>query len=272
MLGYPDQALKKSHEALTLGQELSHPFSLAFALCFATELRQFRHEGHAIQEQAAALITLSTEQGFPFWPARGTIVQGWVLSEQGQAEEGIAQIRQGLDAYRATGAEVWRSYHLALLAEAYGKVGQAAEGLTVVIAALERAHSNGDRYYEAELYRLKGALTLQSKTRLGQGSSKSQARQERAEDTTPQRLPPNPQAEAEAEACFHKAIDIARRQSAKSLELRAVMNLARLWQSQGKRNEAPQMLSEIYGWFTEGFDTKDLQEAQALLAELVEGQ
>jgi predicted ATPase len=265
VLGYPDQALKKSHEALTLGQELAHPFSLAFALCFATELHQLRQESQATQEQAAALITLSTEQGFPFWLARGTIVQGWVLSEQGQGEEGIVQIRQGLDVYRATGAEIWRSYHRALLAEAHGKVGQAEEGLAVVIEALDRAHGNGDRYYEAELYRLKGTLTLQSKTSLGRVSSKSQASQDKSEDTNPQSLTPNPQAEAEAEACFLKAIEIAQWQEARSWELRASVSLARLWQSQGKKDEARQILAEIYGWFTEGFDTADLKEAQELL-------
>jgi hypothetical protein len=123
-----------------------------------------------------------------------------------------------------------------------------------------------ERAYEAELYRLKGQLTLQSQTSLGQVSGKSQASQDKSEDTNPQPLTPNPQ--AEAEACFLKAIEIAQRQQAKSLELRAVMSLSRLWQQQGKKEEARQMLAEIYGWFTEGFDTKDLQEAKGLLEEL----
>ena len=124
MLGYPDQALKRSQEALTLAQELSHPFSLALALACAAMLHQFRREVQTAQERAEAVITLSTEQGFPFWLAMGTILQGWALAEQGQGEEGIAQIRQGLAAYRATGAEAVRPYYLALLAEAYGKAGQ----------------------------------------------------------------------------------------------------------------------------------------------------
>src|SRR5262249_43801459 len=159
-LGYPDQALKRSQEALALARELSHPHSLAFALCFVAKLHQFRRERQLTQEQAEAAITLSTEQGFPFWLAYGTILRGWALAEQGQGEERVAHIRQGLAAYRATGAELWRSYHLALLAAAYGKVGQTEEGLATVAEALDWAHSHGSRSYEAGLYRLKGELTL----------------------------------------------------------------------------------------------------------------
>ncbi len=136
-------------------------------------------------------------------------------------------------------------------------MGQAEEGLTALAGALTVADKTGERFYEAELYRLKGELSLQSAVR-----------SPRSEVTSPQHPAPNPQAEAEAEACFHKAIEIARRQQAKSLELRAVTSLARLWQQQGKKGEARQMLAEIYDWFTEGFDTADLQEAKALLEEL----
>jgi predicted ATPase len=245
-LGYPDQALQRSQEALTLAQELSHPHSLAFALGFTAELHQRRRDRQAAQEQAEALITLATEQGLSFWLARGIIIQGWVLSEQGQGEEGIAQTRRGLTAYRTTGAVLWRSYHLALLAEAYGGIGQPKEGLTVLDEALAFFDKTGERVYEAEVYRLKGELTLQQSSvqRLVSGVQK------------------------EAEECFWKALEIARHQQAKSLELRATTSLARLWQQQGKKSEAHQLLSSIYGWFTEGFDTKDLQEATALLKEL----
>jgi predicted ATPase len=256
-LGYPDQALKKGQEALTLAQELSHPYSLAFALNFAVYIHQCRRERQAAQERAESAITLSTEQGFPHWLAMGTFCWGWALVEQGQAEEGIPQMRQGLAAYRATGAEVGRPYSLALLAEACGKVGQAEEGLTVLAEALAAVQKTGERMWEAEIYRLKGELSLQSEVR----SPKS-------EITSPQHPTPSTQAEAEAEACFLKAIEIAHRQQAKSLELRAVMSLSRLWQKQGKKEEARQMLAEIYGWFTEGFDTADLQEAKVLLEEL----
>ncbi len=245
LLGYPDQALKRSHEALILAQELSHPLSLAAALYFAAGLHQFRREGQLTQERAEAAITLSIEQGFSHWMEGGTILRGWVLAEQGQGEEGIAQIRQGLAAWRATGAELARPYFLALLAEAYGKGGQTEEGLNVLAEALTVVDKTGERFYEAELYRLKGTLTLQSEVR-----------------------GPRSEVEREAEECFWKAIEIARRQQAKSLELRATMSLARLWQQQGKKAEAHELLSEIYHWFTEGFDTKDLQEAKALLEEL----
>jgi len=183
-------------------------------------------------------MALSTEQGFPYWLAIGTMVRGWALALQGQAEDGIAQIRQGLTAWQATGAEFVRPYFLTLLAEAYAQRGQAEEGLAVVSEALETVATTGERFYEAELHRLQGELSLQLPTPL-----------------------------AEAEACLQQALAVARRQQAKSLELRAAMSLSRLWQRQGKRAEAHQLLAEVYGWFTEGFDTADLQEAKALLAE-----
>ena len=186
--------------------------------------------------------------------ASGTIWQDWALAEQGQPEEGIAQIRQGLAAFRTIGAEAVQTPPLALLAEAYGKVGQAEEGLSVLAEALNKT---GQRFYEAELYRLKGQLTLQ---KFQVSGSKFQVQE------SPKSEVRGP--ESEAEECFLKAIEIARRQQAKSWELRAVMSLSRLWQSQGKKEEAHRMLAEIYGWFTEGFDTKDLQEARALLEEL----
>jgi len=255
--GYPAQALHSSHKALALAHELTHPFSLAFALSLAAILHQLRQEGQAAQERAEAAITLSAEQGFSDWSAVGTILQGWALAEQGQGEEGIAQMRQGLAAYRATGAETLRPYYLALLAEAYEKVGQVEEGLNILAEALSLVDKNGERMYEAELYRLKGQLTLQ---KFQVSGSKFQVENSSESGV---RSP-----ESEAEECFLKALEVARRQQAKSLELRAAMSLARLWQQQDKKDEARQMLAEVYGWFTEGFDTRDLQEARALLAEL----
>jgi predicted ATPase len=237
LLGYPDQALTKSHEALTLAQELSHPFSLAYALDLAAMLHRLRQEGQAAQERAEAAMTLSTEQGFPLWLALGMILRGGALAEQGQGTEGIAQMRQGLAVFQATGAEVGRPYFLALLGEAYGRVGQVEEGLGVLAEALAAVEKSGERFYEAELHRLTGELLL-------------------ARATADQ---------AQAEGCLRRALDVARRQRAKSLELRAAMSLSRLWQRQGKRGEARQLLEGIYGWFTEGLDTKDWQEAQVLL-------
>jgi predicted ATPase len=258
-LGYPDQARKKMDEALAIAHELAHPFSLAFALLFAADVHQLCRERQAVQNRVEALMTLSSEQGFPFWLARGTIPRGWVLVDQGQEEEGTAYMRQGLAAYQATGAGLNQPYYLALLAEAYGKMGQTTEGLTVLAEVQAIVENTRERHYQAELYRLRGQLTLQ---KFQVSSSKFQV------PPSTQYPIPSTHAEAEAEACFLKAIEIARHQQAKSLELRAVMSLSRLWQSQGKQQEAHELLAEIYGWFTEGFDTKDLQEAQALLTEL----
>jgi predicted ATPase len=239
-LGYPDQALRRSREALTLAQELVHPFSLAYAMCFAGLLCQLCRDVQAAQERATAAIALCTEQGFALYLARGTILQGWTMAEQGQGAAGLAQMRQGLVAYQATGAAVFRSYYLAFLAEAYGKLGQAGEGLTMLDEALTTVHKTGERFYEAELYRLKGELLLMRS----------------AENY------------GEAEACFQQALTVARRQQARSYELRAAISLSRLWQHQGQRAAAYDLLAPVYGWFTEGFDTLDLQEAKALLEAL----
>jgi predicted ATPase len=219
-------------------------------------LPQLRREVQLTHERAGVVITLSTEQGFPQALAMGTIYRGWALAEQGRGEEGIGQMRQGLAALQATGAELFRPYYLVLLAEAYEKVGQTEEGLNVLTEALATIDKTGERYNEAEMYRLKGELLLQQ--------FKVQSSRFKVPD--PRLLTPDPQ--GEAEACFLKAIDIACKQQAKSWELRASTSLARLWQSQGKKAEAHKLLSDVYNWFTEGFDTKDLQEAKALLDEL----
>jgi predicted ATPase len=165
---------------------------------------------------------------------------------QGQEEVGIAQMHQGLSAWQATGARLAWPGWLSLLAEAYGNAGQVEEGLRVLVEALAAVHKSGERRWEAELYRLKGELLLRQPVGAGL-----------------KHVPLE-----EAETCFRQAVHIARRQRAKSLELQAVMHLSRLWRQQGKHDEARQSLAEIYGWFTEGFDTADLQEAKALLREL----
>jgi predicted ATPase len=204
-------------------------------------------------------MTLSTEQGFPLWAAWGTMLRGWALAKQERAEEGTSQIRQGMATFRATGAEVSRDYLPALLAEAYEKAGQVEEGLSSLAEALVAVDNSGERWYEAELYRLKGELTLQKEFKV-QGS--------KFQVPNTQHPTPSTQATEEAEKCFLKAIEIAQKQQAKSLELRATVSLARLWQSHGKHPAARDMLSAIYHWFTEGFDTKDLQEAKGLLEDL----
>ncbi|HEV8713083.1 MAG TPA: hypothetical protein VGX03_09670 [Candidatus Binatia bacterium] len=256
LLGYPDQALQQSHAALALSQELAHPYSRAIALGWAAFLSQHRRDERATQEQAEAVIALSAEQGFLTYLAWGTILGGWALAAQEQGEEGIAQIRRGLAAYQATGQKVYWPGFVSLLAEVYGKEGQTEEGLIVLAEALAVVNTTGQCWYEAELYRLKGELTLQKLSVAGYQLSVTSTQH------------PAPNTQSEAEVCFLKAIEIARQQQAKSLELRAVMSLARLWQQQDKKEEAHQMLAEVYGWFTEGFATKDLQEAQALIEEL----
>jgi predicted ATPase len=237
--GYPDQARQKHQGALALARELRHPPSLALALCFAAMFHQFRREGSEAQAQAEAAISLATEQEFAHWVAWTRCPWGWALTEQGQAEEGVVQIYQGLASCEAMGAKINRPYLLTLLAEAYGKSGQAAAGLATLAEALRAVHS-GERFWEAEIHRLQGELLLARSA----------------------------EHHAEAETCFRQALDIAHHQQAKTLELRAALNLACVWQHQGKGADAHDLLAPIYGWFTEGFDTPNLQEAKALLAEL----
>jgi predicted ATPase len=277
-LGYPEQALAMSRKGIALARQLAHPHSLAFALTFAAFLHQLCREEQVVQELAEAEIMLSHEQGFPLWSAVGTILQGWALATQGQGEAGIAQLRQGLVAWRATGAEGYRPRYLIYLAEACGKVRKAEEGLTALAEALALMEKTGERWFEVELYRLKGELTLQQESQ----KSKSKSQKSKVPKPKAQSLNPNSHTGVEAEAYFLKAIEIAQRQQAKSLELRAVMSLVRLRQQQEAQSvsrttqheartrlgEAHTMLAGIYSWFTEGFNTKDLQEAKALLNEL----
>ena len=239
-LGYPAQGLARNDEAVTLAQQSTNPYSLAYAMSWAAVFHQYCREGRAAQERAEAAISLATEQGFPLWRAAGSILRGWALAQQGQAREGSEQIRQGLLAFRATGSELLRPYWLALLAEAYGAMGQAAAGLPALAEALTLVDATGECWYEPELHRLKGALLLQQSA----------------------------DHQAAAQACFQHALDVARALQAKSLELRAATSLARLWQQQGQRHAARRLLSDVYTWFTEGFDMADVQEARVLLEEL----
>ena len=237
-LGYPDQGLKRANEALALAQALSHPVSLGFAgVCFAI-LHQFRREAPAAQETAERMIALSAIDDLAF----ATSVRGWAIAEQGRHEEGIAQIQEGLAALRRTRAALTRPYCLCLLAEACMEAGRLDDGLGALTEALAVAGEHKDRHTEAEMHRLKGELLLR------QDHSKA----------------------AEAQSWFQRAVETARKQSAKSWELRATTSLARLLNEQGRRDEARTTLAEIYGWFTEGFDTADLKDAKALLDQLNE--
>jgi class 3 adenylate cyclase/predicted ATPase len=237
LLGYPEQALARLHATLALAHELSHPYSLAYARSSAAIVSQLRRDVPAVYEQAEAAVALATEQNFTLWAAWGTSLRGWALAMQGQGEEGMAQARQGIAACRAAGAELFVPYFCTLLADVCDHLGHTEEGLQALTEARTLVEQQEERWWEAEICRLRGVLLL---------------RQTR----TPQ---------AEAEACFQQALNVARRQEAKWLELRAAMSLSRLWQQQGKQAEARELLAPVYGWFTEGFDTADLQEAKALL-------
>lgn len=244
LLGYPDQALERGHEALARAQALPHPFSVAFALLGLAMVHQFRREPGASQQQADAMLALCKQQGFPFWVPAGNILRGWALAQSGH-EEGMAQIRQGLDARRAMGVRLPRPYFFALLAEGYGKTGQAEAALNALTDTVGAKNKTAERWWEAEQCRLKGELLLAASVD-----------------------PTAPAVQKEAAECFRRALEIARRQGAKSLELRAAVSLARIARTPEKRGKKRQLLREIYGWFSEGFDTPDLQEAKVLLERL----
>jgi class 3 adenylate cyclase/predicted ATPase len=237
LLGYPAQALARIHEALALAHELAHPFSLGWAWVGAAIVSQFRRDVLAVHKQAEATVALSTEQGFPLWVVLGTSLCGWALAMQGQGEAGMAQIHRGIAAWRGTGAALLVPLYCTMLADVAAHLGHTEDGLQALAEAHTLVEQHEERVWEAEVCRLRGVLL--------------------------QRQPETPQ--EEAEAWLQRALDVARRQEAKSLELRAAMSLARLWKQQGKQAEARALLAPIYDWFTEGFDTADLQEAKALL-------
>jgi predicted ATPase len=238
--GYPDQALANMEEALTLTQHLAHPFSQVTVLIFAVMLHQCRGEVLAAQEHATASVRLGTEHEFPLFVAMGITFQGWALATQGQLREGIAQLLHGVTTYRDTGAELARTYMLALLAEVYSHDGRHEQGLRTLAHAFALVDRNSEHFWEAELYRLKAELLLQQ----------------------------GPSAVTEATAHLQRSLTVARSQQAKSLELRAAMRLSQLWQRQDQQRQAHQLLEDVYSWFTEGFDTVDLTAARALLEAL----
>ena len=240
LLGYPDQALRRSDAVCRLAEELAHPHTLAYAFAHLAMFFQFRREREEARQHAEATTRVSREQGFPFWLGAGLIFQGWARATRHQPAEQIPSMHEGMTLYRATDAALWLPYFLTLLAETYGAASQPDAGLRFLDEAHAVMDNTQERFYEAEVHRVQGVLVL------------AQAADQHAQ----------------AETCFQHALDVAHRQQAKSLELRAAMSLARLWQQHGKRAEAHELLAPVYGWFTEGFDTADLQEAKALLDEL----
>ena len=237
-LGYPEQALERSKEAIALAQKLDHPFSLTFALNVSGNfINRMLREAQTYRKYSKEVMRLSEEKGFVFYQGLALFDQGWMQVEEGQMEEGITQMHQGLEVLQASGTEAYRTYCLSFLADAYSKADKVEEGLKVLAEALALVEKSGELFFEVELYRMKGEVLLM-------------------------------QDEAQAEACFRQAIEIACRQNAKFFELRTVVSLSRLLQKQGKQKEARKLLADIYGWFTEGFDTSALKEAKALIEEL----
>jgi predicted ATPase len=243
LLGYPDAAERQSNAAIGMSHELS-PTSQAVALHFAAMLHQLRRDGPRTRACAEASGAIAAEHGFSFWRAGGAVMSGWALAAGGAAAEGLGRLRQGLADWHATGSVTYRTYYLGLLAEVLAEQGQAEEAGRLLDEALALVQQTDERLYEAELHRLRGELL-----RSGPAA-------------------PGPAALQRVEEDFCRALDIARRQQAKSLALRAAMSLAQLGQSRGRPEEGRELLAEVYGWFTEGFDTRDLQEARALLEQL----
>jgi tetratricopeptide (TPR) repeat protein len=240
LLGAADQAQQWGQDELAQAQPGGPTPTLASAHLGAAILAQHRRDLGATQASAEAVLALALAQGLEHRVAQGRLLRGWALAMQGDVATGVPQMEQGWEAVQRTGLQLYRPYVLALLAEAYGQAGQPEAGLTCLAEALTRVAATEERWWEAEVYRLQGVLRLQ-------------------------RLPADGD---QAAACFQQALDVARRQQARALELRAALSLSRLWQQQGQQDEAYKLLAPIYGWFTEGFDTADLQEAQALLAAL----
>jgi DNA-binding winged helix-turn-helix (wHTH) protein/predicted ATPase len=238
-LGYPDQAEQWNEAALALAQALGHPFTLGHTLQTAAGLHVWQRDVQLTYERATAALRLGTAQGSQYLVATSTVKLGWAVAMQGHVEAGIAQIRQALATWQTIGTLHIRAEMLALLADAYRKASRHTEGLEAVAEALEIVNTTGGRLNEAELYGLKGEILWHAGNRL-----------------------------EEAETCFQHQRTIACQQQAKTWELRAAISLSRLWQQQGKHAEARDLLAPVYGWFTEGFDTTDLQEAKALLEEL----
>ena len=240
LLGYPDEALKRAEEAVEYTRTLSHPLSMTGVEFFLGVVRQLRREAGDAQKAPERAIALSAEHGFAFWLGVATILRGSATAQQGLDEEGIAQMEEGLSAYRSTAAKTGGPRWLSWLAEACMESGRLNDGLSVLAEALASVQETDGHQYEAEICRLRGELLLK----------------QNHSNTT------------EAQECFERALAIAGSQSAKSLELRATTSLARLLNQTGRRDEARAMLAEIYNWFTEGFDTADLKDAKALLEEL----
>jgi TOMM system kinase/cyclase fusion protein len=239
-LGYPDRALHRSNETLDLAREGAHPFSLAFALFCSAGLHQMRRERGQAAKRGEEAVELGTELGFPMCQGWGLVLRGWARADPRTGDPDLEDIQSGLAQLGSTGMELSGPYALGILGEACWNCGRVEDALGALDAAFALSERTHQAQWDAQLYRLKGEIFLAM----------------------------DDHGEEEAQQLLQRALEIARSQEAKSLELRAATSLARLWQRQGKREEARDLLAPIYGWFTEGFDTRDLKEAKALLEEL----
>jgi DNA-binding winged helix-turn-helix (wHTH) protein/predicted ATPase len=265
VLGYPHQALARSRLAIDLAAAVAQPWAQAMALGYAALVDVLRGDQQAALEHAGATIRLATEQGVSAWVGRGMMLRGWALAERGQEAEGLAQMRQGLVDWQANGQALGKPFWLALLAECYATLGQVGEGLQVIAEALAMAKTRQLRFWEGELLRLRGELLFQQLA--GETNASTPDSWPRSTKTGARSSVQVPLT-IEAESCLRQALDIARRQHAKSLELRAAMSLTRLLQRRREKEAARRQMEESYRWFAEGFDTADLREARALLAAL----
>ena len=253
ILGYPDRAAARAREALELARSLDHPFGQSYACHLAAAVHHWRGEPQTVEELEDEALAHDIQHDFGLLLTVGVVQRGWLLAERGEREEGLAQMQEGLAKHREIGAMVLIPAFLGMVAEVHRKLGRPADGLSAVAEALTVAQQSGQHYWEAELHRLTGVLTLQAET---------------SSERDPRSAGSDTSATGDAESHILQAMEIARRQGAKSLELRATVSLSRLWADRGQPREAHALLSNVYGWFTEGFDTADLSEARSLLEEL----
>jgi predicted ATPase len=240
LLGLPDQALARGQNALAMTIELNEPFGVARGHLWLAFVCQFRRDARRVHGLTEAALTVATEQGFAIWAGMAMTLRGWALAMQHRSEEGLLELQQGMAAWHATGARLWHPFYCTLQAEVLDLLGRREEALQALDEAQTTMEKTEERWWEAEIYRLRGALLL---------------RHAKA-------------SQAEAESWFRRALDVARSQKAKSLELRAATSLARLSSHHGNCAQALDLLGPVYGWFTEGFDTVDLKDAKSLIAQM----
>ena len=238
-LGYPEHAERQSAEGLSFSRATQLPFSVAMALEFHAHIHVALHHLHVVYEAGTEMLALADKYEFAQFKNIGHVILGWALAAQGQPAKGILMIRQGIDDCLASGMQAMLTLYYAMLAQAHGWLGEHEQALVILDGAQAMAHRNHEYFWLAELHRLKGDMLLALRD-----------------------------SRIDAESCYRQALLVAREQSTHSHELRAAMSLARLMQRKGRLTEGRDVLAPALAWFTEGFETHDLREAGALLAEL----